>query len=222
MWTRASGIGMCTASVALVAALAGCRSTAADQDRFRPVETAQGSETGPSGAYYELRSDRGSLGDAKVGWRGFGVGDDDTTAVRISMRLRNDSEVPLSLNRERTELEMKVGQAPEWVVGPPSDIQGESTVPPGEIRRLELIFDLPEGADLDEVRWFELNWSVASGGADEQVTQVSYSTPFVQEGRRRYRPRWSGYYGTYPYYASPYWGYPGYYSPYYYYDYPLY
>lgn len=214
-WDGRTALGLALA----VSVLGGCRNEEEiPKEELRPVETSPRTEATPMGAYYELHSDQGTLGDAKVWWRSWDLGGPTPKAI-VGFRLRNDADAPLSLVPEWTELEVKLGERPVWVIGPPTDIIGSPRVEPGETGRFELVFAMPEDVALADLRWLELNWTAGSG-----ERRASYSTPFVRDQTRPKgkRPYW-GYrpYAAYGY-GYPYWG--GYYGfgyPYYYYGAPM-
>jgi hypothetical protein len=162
------------------------------------VATENTQKVGPDlrAAYYELEVGGQNVGDVRV-WSPGGykteIDGEKERVVQGAMRIRNDSDQPLTLQLDRTYLEIVVEGHDFLTVEKPSRVQGETTIPPNSSQRVDLFFTLPEGVDPKDVKGFELDWVVETAAG-----LYSQSTPFSRE---RDQTR----YGYYPYYPSWYW-----------------
>lgn len=203
--------------VAALTSFVGCVSSRA----FLPTEHVTG--LSPRGTYYAAEYpivERGqSLAEVKV-WTSGAVrdasDDDPRTRVRVGFELNNHGDAPIRLDAERLYLEemTESGGAPGRSRA--AHIDGETQVPPGQTRQVEVSFELPSSVWPSDVPGFHVAWSVVGERAH------SRKTPFLRAlDLNRYDPTYP-YYGGWYFYGSFY-GYPGYYGgwPYrYYYGWP--
>jgi hypothetical protein len=142
-----------------------------------------------AGAYYEINPAQRTIGDVKV-WSGGAHEEGDKLVVDIGMRLRNNSEAPITIDTKGCGLEM-VREHDEQAIDDETTTSGETTIAPGGMGRVTLRYVLPAKTDLDKVTAFDFYWRLAtSDGA------FSHSTAF-----QRVTTASGAYY-------SPYWGYP--------------
>jgi hypothetical protein len=178
----------------LAGLISGCASRTA---RYRPVQASTYTRTGQPAAYYPIRVSGETLGHVKV-WSpgGFPV-KEGPGVVDVHLRVRNDSNAPMTVEIARTDLELTTSDGTHYVLSAPYKVTGETTVQPGLLGRVAIEYPLPSGVKAGDVNVFELNW-------DLQTSKGSYgdSTPFVRAPTPS--PAWV---------YSPYWGYPGWWGP---------
>jgi hypothetical protein len=180
-------------------AAAGCGSSA------EYVATENTQKVGPDlrAAYYKLNVGGNTIGDVRV-WSPGGykqdVGGEKERIVQAAMRIRNDSDQPVTLQLDHTYMEMVLEGNDFQTVQKPSRIVGETTVPPRSSQRVDLYFELPQGVDPKDVKGFALDWVMQT-----PTGLYSQSTPFSRE-QDQYRYGW--YYPYYPswYWYDPFWG----------------
>ncbi|MCO5167333.1 MAG: hypothetical protein M9894_13370 [Planctomycetes bacterium] len=187
-----------TATVAAAAALAGCGTT----PEFRPLAADRTVPVELAASHYDVRMDDRDVGHVKV-WsvgpppREAQLPADRKRLIQIGVRIRNDAEVPMRLDLRATDLEIHTDEDRIFVVDTPALVNGLVDVGPGRLERVELLYALPAGVRLEQVRGYELVWALEVGG--ERMTRA---TMF----RRAEDDR--GYY-YYPYgypYGAPYLG----------------
>lgn len=194
MFRHARALCGLAAAVAASTLGAGC---ASDQD-FRPLDARRSTPSELAAAQYDLKADGEDLGDAKVWSKGspqeqLNLPADAKRLLQIGLRIRNDSDAPLRLDLQSTDLEVHTEDGRMWIVELPVQVNGLVDVAPRGLQRVELIYELPVGVKMKDVVGYELAWAVEAG-----QRRISHSTVF----RRAEDDR--GYY-----YYYPYGGYPG-------------
>lgn len=194
MFARTSALGPLVASIAVV----GCSSPG-----FRPLQADRSTPSELAAAQYDLKVDDRDLGDAKVWSQGapveaLSLDVDRERLLEIGVRIRNDSDQPMRLDLQATDLEVHTEDERMYVVDAPLMVNGSLEVAPGRLERIVLFYELPAGVKLKKVVGYELAWAIEAG--ERRVTR---STTF----RRAEDDR--GYY-YYPYPAFGYYGYPYY------------
>jgi hypothetical protein len=190
--------------VAALMSFAGCVSSRA----FMPTEHVTGFS--PRGDYYAAEYpivERGqTVADVKL-WSAGAIRDasdaEPRTTVRVAVELDNHGDAPLRLDPKRLYLEEmpKAGATPGRTT--PAQVEGDTLVPPGQTRKVDVAFDLPRSVWPSDVPGFRVAWSVVG----ERVH--SRKTPFLRALEVGGNDPWSPYYS--PYYG---WYYPGLYSGY--------
>jgi hypothetical protein len=190
--SRALRLAALLGLLALLAA-PGCRARTA---RFRPAESPGQDALTQVSAYYELQVEGRNWGDVKVWSQGAypKAVDGRTPVIHVGLRLRNDSNGPMDLRLDRTNIEINTRDRQLLVVQEPIQTDGEMTVAPGSLERIALFYPLPEGLGAGDLLAFEVNWAVETG----EVIHT-HSTPFIREGNGRPYHYWRP--GFYPYYG---------------------
>lgn len=191
--------------VAALTSFVGCVSSRA----FLPTEHVTG--LSPRGTYYAAEYpivERGqSLAEVKV-WTSGAVrdasDDDPRTRVRVGFELNNHGDAPIRLDAERLYLEEMTESGGSPGRSRAAHIDGETQVPPGQTRQVEVSFELPPSVWPSDVPGFRVAWTLVGQRPHAR------KTPFL----RAISPRRDPYYGPgwgwgwyYPYY-----GYPGFYG----------
>jgi len=188
----------------------GCVSSRA----FLPTEHVTGfSPRGDySAAEYSIMEGGQALADVKL-WSAGATRDasdaEPRTRVRVGIELKNNGDAPVSFDPKQMYLE----ELPKPGVEPgrtgPTRVEGETLVPPGQTRQLDIWFALPSSVWPSDVPGFRVAWSVAG----ERVH--SRKTPFLRAVDMGGVAPWSPYYGIYSpwYYPGIYYGYSGLYGP---------
>jgi hypothetical protein len=181
---------------ALAIALAGCSSSA----EFRPTENASKVTNEMRAAYYDLNIGGKRLGDVRVwspGAHKVTIEGEKEKVVEVSLRLRNDTDQPWSLDLDRTYLELATEEHDFTSIQKPTKVTGDTTVPASGMTRIDLVFTLPGDVGPKDVHGFEFDWAVKSPFGD-----YTQSTPFTRQiNESRYY-----WYPPYPY---------GWYDPFY-------
>jgi hypothetical protein len=152
-------------------------------------------------AEYSIEEVGSDVGDVKV-WTEDASRDasdsDPRTAVRVGFELTNHGDGPLRLDAKRLYLEETPKDGvPRGRLGPAS-VAGDTLVPPGQSRQVDVVFALPSSVWPSDVPGFSVAWSVVG----RQVH--SRKTPFLSAIEARPIDPWYPYYGYY---------YPGFYYP---------
>jgi hypothetical protein len=189
-------IAACGAVLALLAS--GCASP-----EFRPLNAARGLPPELAAAYYDLDSNGQDVGDAKVWSTGepdeqLVTGDVDGRTLHVGLRLRNETDSPMMLDLDDTQLELRTDRDAMLLIDRPAQALGDQSIPPFQTGRVDLLFQLPDDVNLKDVAGYELLWAVRTEGG----ARVAKSTTFLREKRAG---------GASPYYYRPYgalgWGY---------------
>lgn len=204
MHTRAPSLAALALAVAAFGLL-GC-----SNPEFRPLDARRSVPTDIAAATYEVEVNDKDLGDIKL-WS-TGAPEDSMQLptkkerlLQVGLRIRNDSDGPMRLDLDRTELEVRTEDDRLWVIDDPVQVIGSVDVAPTKTERLELLFELPPGVEVKEVVGYELVWAM-----DTSEGRLSRSSTFVRQKDEEgyyYRPYYPyGYgYGGYGY-GYPYWG----------------
>lgn len=172
---------------------------------YEPVSPTARADMGLPATTYTIRVDHTRMGTVKA-WSDGGYQETlDGRAqpvVDVRLRIRNDSDGPITLDTVTTDLELVTTEGSVVVVEAPARIDGSTTVEAGAIERMGLIYLLPSGIEPGSVATFELNWALNTGKG-----RYSQSTPFRQEGQRGavylYNPYWYGPSWNWPYWGGP-------------------
>jgi hypothetical protein len=184
--------------VAALMGFTGCVSSRA----FLPAEHVTGySPRGDySAAEYAIVERGQTLADVKL-WSAGATRDasdaDPRTIVRVGFELENHADVPVRLDPKQLYLEeMAKGDAAPGRTAP-ADVAGETLVPPGQTRQIDVEFALPSSVWPSDVPGFRVVWSVVG------ERMHSRKTPFLRAVDVGGPDPWYPYYGVY----SP-WYYP--------------
>ena len=169
---------------------------------------ANSGERHTSSSAYQIRIGGEGLGRVRV-WS-MGVvqsSDDDADLLDVHLRIRNESDAPMALNVDETDLEVVTPDGRVHPVDAPELVSGGTTVAPGKVGKIGLRFVLPEGVEPDEIEGFDLEWTLDTGrGPYEEVTSFA-----VQEPRAHAAVFWPAYAPWWWDVAYPWgWWYPGY------------
>lgn len=210
-WLQWSWRGFgCIGLFATLTLASGCVSSRA----FMPTEhvTAFSPGGGEYAAEYAIEESGDSLGDVKVWSDGAtrdGSDDEPHTNVRVGFELSNHAQAPLRFDSRRLFLEElpKKGERAGRVG--PSRVTGDTLVPPGQSRQLEVVFILPRSVWPSDVPGYRVAWSVAGRRSH------SRRTPFTRLVERRPVDAGYPYYGYYypGFYGSWSFGYRGWPAP---------
>jgi hypothetical protein len=188
----------------------GCVSSRA----FLPTEHVTGfSPRGDySAAEYTLIEGGQTLADVKLWSTGAtrdGSDDDPRTTVRVGFELSNHGDAPIRLDVERLYLEEMPKPGAEPGRTAPAHVEGDTRVPPGQTRQVNVAFALPSSVWPRDVPGFRVAWSVVG----ERVH--SRKTPFSRAVEVRGPDPWYPYYSPYPGWYCPgfYYGRPRLYGP---------
>jgi hypothetical protein len=198
-------LGSCRACVwiGLFAALiftSGCVSSRA----FMPTEHVTAFSPGGSqyAAEYPIVESGSSLGDVKV-WSDGATRDgsdaEPRTTVRVGFELSNHAGAPLRFDAKQLFLEELARKGEPAGRVPPTSVAGETLVPPGQSRQLDVRFTLPSSVWPSDVPGYRVAWSVVGRRVH------SRKTPFARVVAPP-RPVDAWYYPYYGYY------YPGFYG----------
>lgn len=167
-----AAVGVSTVVLSLVAAA--CASSTAE------FETVDGEE-GRLGAHYEIDVRDTNFGDVRVWSRGAYPleTNGEKPVVQFNLRIRNDSDQPLRLALERTELELATDERRLYLVEEVARLNGPTEIPPLSTARLALYFRLPKDLKPGDISNLELSWVVMTPAGP-----FSESTPFKREHRR--------------------------------------
>lgn len=196
--------------VAALMGFTGCVSSRA----FLPAEHVTGYS--PSGDYpaaeYPIMERGQTLADVKL-WSAGATRDasdaDPRTTVRVGFELENHGDTPVRLDPKQLYLEeMTKGDAPPGRSAA-AHVGGDTVVPPGQTRRIDVAFALPSSVWPTDLPGFRVAWSVVG----ERVH--SRKTPFLRAVDMGGPAPWYPYYGVYSpwYYPGIYYGYSGLYGP---------
>jgi hypothetical protein len=195
------------AALALLLAGAGlgCASQSASFRPARGVTTAT-TASGRHVAYYVVRLDNSVQGTVKVWSQGgyeLSTQRGRQPVLDVRMSIRNDTDAPITLDVDRTDLDVYLADGSVTMIRAPLQESGSDTVDPGAMGRITLIYPLPHDVLPGDVDQFDLNWSVMTVAGS-----YSESTPF----RQRYYNGSIYVYQAYPYYGPGWYGWP-YYGP---------
>lgn len=198
MLTRAGALG---AVVSLGAVVAGCSSP-----DFRPLQADRSTPSELAAAQYDLEVDGKDLGDAKVWSKGppqeaLNLPAEAKRLLEIGVRIRNDSDEPMRLDLQATDLELHTDDDRMYVVEMALQVNGVTDIAPGGLERIVLLYELPAGVKLKDVVGYELAWAIEAG--ERRVTR---STTFrrAEDERGYYYYPYAGFGYSYPYYGA--WG----------------
>jgi hypothetical protein len=203
----------------------GCVTTRA----FVPGEHVTGLSPGGDhyAAEYTVRDADHLIAEIKVWALGAsrdGSGDAVTT-VYLGFEVDNVGASPVRLDPKRLFLDdVRIDDGEQKLARiRPLGIEGDTLIPPGEERTIEVSFALPDDVWPSDVRGYRVAWQLTNGGS------YSQKTPFLRAANLRRGDPYPYYgtslgfymYGAYPYGAWPSWRYrryyPGWpYAPYYY------
>ncbi len=158
----------------LLFAVAGC---AGKKPNFKPTAIGSASTEGSS-AYYNLSLNRQNIGEVKVFTRGIHTAEqeDYEKAVEIGLRLRNDTDSEMTLERSALDMEVQTKSGVIRLAGGRPMVRGDTVVPAGGISRLQVAFPLPDGIKVKDIASFEILWRLQTG---EGV--LGRSTKFVRQ-----------------------------------------
>ncbi|MBI4510240.1 MAG: hypothetical protein HY698_11445 [Deltaproteobacteria bacterium] len=167
---------------------------AAAREEFRPTERATAeAPAGYTAAIYDIVTERGQVGEAKVWSRGAYRAKDGRTVVHVAFELQSAQEGPLVLDLRRTRLDA-LTDGGRYTLAPPSSVRGDAVVPPGEERRVDLYFTVPGGIHPQDLDALRLHWTAVSQGAT-----YSQVTPFVEDDSARYAYYYTPFYDPFLY-----------------------
>jgi hypothetical protein len=200
--SRSATIEKAVARIGLFAALAaaaGCVSSRA----FVPAEhvTAFSPEGRQLAAEYSIDEHGSALGDVKVwslGAERDGSDADPHTTVRVGFELANHDDAPLRFDTGQLYLEEMPEEGTPAGRLAAADVAGDTLVPPGQTRQIDVTFALPSSVWPSDVPGYRVAWSVIGSRPH------SRKTPFLRAIEARPIDPWYPYYGYY---------YPGYYYP---------
>jgi hypothetical protein len=178
----------------------GCVSTRA----FVPGErvTALSPRGNHFAAEYAVSDGSHPIAEVKVWSRG-ATRDGDGTIIHVGFQVDNVGAAPVQLEPAQLYLDDVKLEEGELDRIRPSSTNGETTVPPGEEREVEVSFQLPDDVWPGDVLNYRVVWRLRNGGS------YSQKTPFIRARGQDYAdPSFSfsyGYYGFYPGYS--YWPY---------------
>jgi hypothetical protein len=177
---------------------------------FMPTEhvTAFSPGGGQYAAEYSIDESGSSLGDVKLWSEGAtrdGSDEEPRTKVRVGFELSNHAQIPLRFDPKRLFLEELAKKGEPAGRLPPANVAGDTLVPPGQSRRLDVLFTLPSSVWPSDVPGYRVAWSVVGRRVH------SRKTPFASVAPRRPIDAWYyPYYGYYPgFYGSWSFGYRG-------------
>lgn len=181
---------MIMALMAASLSLAGC---AAQQANFRPAETTT-VEMGNPATFYRITVDSEDLGMVKVYSEGaYANASGAQPVVSVSLRVRNLSNGPMSLDLSRCDVDVDTGNGSSMLTRPLETAL--QPIPPGEVRRIVLTYPLEGDLRPDDVRSFDFDWSL-----NTEKGLYANTTTFL---RRWYHNE----YAFYPmWWGPPYWG----------------
>ena len=96
----------------------------------------------------------------------------DRDSIRIGLRIRNDSDRHLAIDRAGSSLEVATGDTGD-PIEIPAMVSGPIRIAPGAMERLEFEFLLPAGLDVRDLTLLDFDWSV-----DTPLGLYTRSTPF--------------------------------------------
>lgn len=177
-------------------------------EAFAPTEHVDAiSARGEPAADYDIILGGRVVGQAQVWSRG-AFRRDDRTMIHVGFHLESNTESALTLDLPEVSVDRL--RAGDRSLAPlvPSHVRGSTRAEPGGETSVNVYFTLPADVKPQSLDAFRITWRLKSG--TEQYTQ---RTPFLEEVRPAYDPRYSN-----PYYYGPY-----YYGPYYdpWYDGPM-
>jgi hypothetical protein len=156
-------------------------------------------------AEYSIDEVGSNLADVKVWSQGAsrdGSDSDPHTSVRVGFELTNHADVPLRLDAKELYLEEMPDEGkPRGRLGPAS-VAGDTLVPPGQSRRIDVDFALPSSVWPSDIPGYRVAWSVMGRKGHAR------KTPFLRTLETRPVDPW---YPAYGYYTSGYY-YPGFYG----------
>lgn len=165
---RTLALGLSTALVLLWS----CASTT-------PLQTV-GAARGMIGAHYEIEVDEVNWGDVRV--RSVGVEQprrDAPHVAQFNLRIRNDADVTLRVDLERTELEISTSDRDLLLIEAPIRHRGDVAIEPQRTGRLDVWFEFPSEPTPKDILGIELSWVITTPAGP-----FSESTPFVRETRK--------------------------------------
>jgi hypothetical protein len=168
---RAIGVG-------LMLVAAGCATPRSTAVPVQPIALGQPTEV----SRYELVVGDSGGGQLLLGAGGAVRDEAGRDVVRIGMRVENSSDRAMRLPSEELYVTNLAGRqiAPLEVNG--AAVPDALFVPAGETRTFALTFALPAPLRIDDVRAFDLHWSLMVDGATAPITRA---TPFaaIERGR---------------------------------------
>ena len=184
----------------LALALAGTGLLGCANPEFRPLDAKRSVPTDLAASQYDIEVNGKDLGDMKLWSKGapdeaIPLPTKKERLLQVGVRIRNDSQGPMRLDLDNTELEVRTEDDRLWVIDQPLQIIGSLDIPSSETERLELLFELPPGVTVKHVVGYELVWAL-----ETPEGRLSRSSTFVRqrdEAGYYYRPYYSGY--GYPY-----------------------
>jgi hypothetical protein len=146
---------------------------------FMPTERLTAfSPQGFIAAEYDLKTRLGDLGQARV-WSQGGeyvrFRGQRRTLLHIGLEIENQSEVTLVLDQQRLRLDSATVNGTTFENIQVASIRGDTVIPPGEERRIDVHFALTPGVYPTDVRAFRLRWALRDNGAI-----YAQRTPFIQ------------------------------------------
>lgn len=194
--------------VALLTFLGGC---ASDWEAYRPVEP--GPQRGPRApvSYYRIVVANEDLGSVKL-WSPGGHQkrkDGEPAILDVELRVQNHSDAPMTLDLERSDLQLYLDDATTVTVDQPVGDERQVVVEPGGVKHFLVSYSLPRDVELGKVDGFDFDWTLETSKG-----LYSEATAFEQDqgpvGRSAfwpvYDPWWWGWAAPYPFGYRPYIG----------------
>jgi hypothetical protein len=156
-------------------------------------------------AEYVVSDSSHPIAEVKV-WSGGATRDGDGTVVHVGFQVDNVGSAAVRLEHDQLYLDDVKLEEGELDRIRPSSMKGETMVPPGEEREVQVSFTLPDDVWPGDLLNYRVVWRLRNGGSYAQ------KTPFIKARAQDYDdPSFSfsfgfGYYGYYPYGYYP--GYP--------------
>jgi len=189
---RAFGV-LTFSSAALTACVAGSAT-------FRPADTAGGRTGRPNATHFDIDVGGEAQGAVKV-WSQGAYPDPDNPAelvVAIRLRIQNMSDAAMTLDLERSDVELVTEERKLELVQAPVSTTGALTIEPGGVARIGLRYPVPAGLAADDLGGFDFNFTINTGKG-----------PFLETasfGRQRrdahgvyFWPMWDPWWWGYPY-----------------------
>lgn len=166
----------------LAVAFAACApSRGAFEPRPGDAETARGFDA----ARYELTTDRGRWGEARVWSKGIVEAPDDQAALHVGFRVFNDSAEPIALNPARAHAQLILRDGGSVALTAPAEAADEIIVPPDGDRRIDVRIPIGDSEIRPRhVRAYRIIWSIERG--KRSYTQATTFVRDDETGEGRY------------------------------------
>jgi hypothetical protein len=146
---------------------------------FMPTERLTAfSPQGFVAAEYDLKTRRGDLGQVRVWSHGadrVSFRGERRTLVHIGLEIENDSDEVLVLDERSLRLDSATVNGTVFENISVASVRGETVIPPGEERRVDIHFAMIPGVYPTDIRAFRLRWALRDNGA-----VYAQRTPFIQ------------------------------------------